>query len=120
MNTIEEDLLAREESLFSDGVRTDPARIAGLLDEKFVEFTSSGKVFQYTRGAAFGASPERISIESGSARFIDLDEGVKLLQYVAVKEGADGTTGLSLRSSIWRLGDGVWKLVFHQGTPFTR
>ena len=46
-----------------------------------------------------------------------LASGVILATYRAVKHESDGRRSYSLRSSIWKLIDGRWQMIFHQGTP---
>jgi hypothetical protein len=51
-------------------------------------------------------------------RTADLAEGLVLATYRLVERRTDGEApGCSLRSSFWRLRDGCWQIVFHQGTP---
>jgi len=47
-----------------------------------------------------------------------LSEGVTLVTYRSVKRDPVGGREMQpLRSSIWKLIDDRWQMVFHQGTP---
>jgi hypothetical protein len=47
-----------------------------------------------------------------------LAPGVVLVTYNAVRQDeSEEQLAYSLRSSIWRLSEGRWQMIFHQGTP---
>ncbi len=46
-----------------------------------------------------------------------LADDVVLATYVSHRHNPDEDPKHALRSSIWKLMDGRWKIVFHQGTP---
>jgi len=105
--TIEAQLRHLEELLLQPEVRSSPERVAALLADDFVEFGSSGRVFNKEQiiAALRGESPVKRSV----SRFecVMLSDSVALVRYRLTR---------SLRSSIWRLSDGQWRMVFHQGT----
>jgi hypothetical protein len=45
-----------------------------------------------------------------------LAEGVILAAYTVESTGVEGNKTVSLRSSIWKLVEGKWQIIFHQGT----
>ncbi|UCE25259.1 MAG: DUF4440 domain-containing protein [Candidatus Zixiibacteriota bacterium] len=107
-----------EKHLMQPEVRRSPAELEKLLAEEFVEFGSSGRV--YDRQSII----EALSIESPFTCSIDdfkvvsLGPQVALVTYRAVCHESDDEHPIhSLRSSIWKLVDGEWQMVFHQGTP---
>ena len=100
--TTEEELLALERRL------ADRDRIGDVLAEDFVEIGSSGDVYDkgQTLAAIAGGPPRQIEIEDFGLRLLGPD--VALATYCA---------GGSLRSSVWVRRAGLWRIVFHQGTP---
>lgn len=47
-----------------------------------------------------------------------LAENIILLTYISIiKDTPVAESKQAMRSSIWRLTDGQWRMVFHQGTP---
>ena len=90
--------------------------IGDLVAEGFVEFGSSGRVFDrrqvidnLQRGAA--------RIELSDFKASTLSPGLALATYVATRLDESGAPSTrSLRSSIWKRIHGHWRMVFHQGT----
>ena len=116
--SIEAHLRTLEEELLQPEVRKTASRVDTLLAEEFIEFGSSGRVFnkQQIIEMLRSESPVRLSLTDFKAR--TLAPGVVLTTYRAVRYWASGEQPIySLRSSVWRLLDGRWQMVFHQGTP---
>jgi len=118
----EVDLLRQlEEQLLKPEVRSSAEQVGRLLADDFVEFGSSGYAYdkQEIIAALQQEKPDpaaRISLAEFAAR--RLAPGVFLVTYRTIREvGADETGRSRLRSSIWKLMDGRWQMVFHQGTP---
>ena len=107
-----------EEQLLQPAVRKDATRLDALLAEGFIEFGSSGRVFdkQAIIDSLRSESTIRLSLTDFKAQL--LAPGVVLTTYRAARYGELGEQPIhSLRSSVWRLIDGRWRMVFHQGTP---
>jgi hypothetical protein len=110
-------LRALEASLLDPAVRRDGQRVAEQLADDFAEIGASGRL--WTREAILDllatedfAPP---SIEDFSCR--QLAEGVVLATYRTVRTDPVTQECIpTLRSSIWTIEDGVWKMRFHQGT----
>jgi hypothetical protein len=106
-----------EERLLQPDVRRSAQAVASLLADEFVEFGSSGRVFDKTQIiAALRDEPpiERVLSDFGSTV---LAPGVVLVTYrIARRTASDEPPQHLLRSSIWKLMDGRWQMVFHQGT----
>ena len=116
--SIEAHLRALEEELLQPAVRKTASRVDALLGEDFIEFGSSGRVFDKHDiiDILRSESPARRSLTD--FRALPLGPGVVLTTYRATNYGASGEQPIhSLRSSVWRLLDGRWQIVFHQGTP---
>ena len=116
--SIEAHLRSLEEKLLQPDVRKAATELDALLAEGFIEFGSSGRVFdkQEIIDALRSESPAHLSLTDFKALL--LGPGVVLTTYRAVQYGPLGELlKHSLRSSVWRLLDGRWQIVFHQGTP---
>lgn len=111
-------LRALEESLLNPAVRRSRLRLMDLLAEDFQEFGSSGRV--WTRGSIIDLLEKETALTT--TRIEDfhcalLAPEIALVTYKTVR--THETTGermASLRSSVWKHTNGVWKMRFHQGT----
>ncbi|NHW47259.1 ribonuclease HI family protein [Paenarthrobacter sp. MSM-2-10-13] len=107
----EDTVLALERELLRPDVRADIGRIAVLLHPDFAEIGSSGRF--WTRDAMMVAleedpgEPTELELLSADR----LSDNTMLLNYRSF-----ATTGSALRSSVWMLDRGQWRLRFHQGT----
>ncbi|MDZ8034490.1 DUF4440 domain-containing protein [Nostoc sp. DedSLP04] len=90
-----------------------------LLADEFIEFGSSGRVFNKQQ---IIESLQNESIQPLTQRLITefktlvLATGVVLVTYRIVRHISDKQPVHSLRSSIWKLNNERWKMIFHQGT----
>ncbi len=106
-----EELFELETSLHKKEIRNSPAAVAALLADDFTEFGSSGRVYdksaiiELLRTEAVAAD-HKVTVENFAVRALSPD--VALVTYLASKR--------TLRSSIWRLSDSRWEMIFHQGT----
>lgn len=108
---IAEDLRTLEARLMDPLVRRSPSEVDNLLADDFVEFGSSGRVYDkqtmievLQQDPGFYVPP---TITKFDAR--ELSPSIILVTYQI------GETG-TLRSSIWRSSGKYWQMVFHQGT----
>ncbi|WOH19634.1 ribonuclease HI family protein [Paenarthrobacter sp. GOM3] len=107
----EDTVLALERELLRPDVRADIGRIGVLLHPDFAEIGSSGRF--WTRDAMMVALEEDPG-EPGELELLSADrlgDTTILLNYRSYAH-----TGSALRSSIWMLDRGQWRLRFHQGT----
>ena len=116
---LERHLRHLEERLLQPEVRRSAEEVAALLADDFVEFGSSGRIYdkrQVVEGLqAESGDPGRLSLTDFKAVF--LAPGAALATYRALRHDESGAPAASsLRSSIWKLADGRWRMVFHQGT----
>jgi hypothetical protein len=106
-----------EERLLQPEVRRSAQAVADLLADEFVEFGSSGRVFDKKQIVA--ALQEEATLQTSLLDFKTtvLAHEVVLATYRVVRYRASGEQPThSLRSSIWKLMEGRWQMVFHQGT----
>lgn len=111
--------LELETSLHKREIRAFAEALSRLLAEDFVEFGSSGRVFN--RPGIIQALGEeegdlRVTVENFAIKELAAD--VVLVTYVASRsgEGQSSVVTRTLRSSIWKRVDGNWQMLFHQGT----
>ena len=113
-----EHIRSLELRLLDPRVRATPTELEALLAEDFIEFGSSGRIFdrpeviralQHEPGTNF-------SLQGFSLR--TLAENVVLATYTVTAHLVHSEeVRSSLRSSVWLLRSGRWQLCFHQGTP---
>lgn len=101
-----------EEKLLTPEARSSKEQLKKLLADDFFEFGSSGMVLFKDE-----AIPEEgigiVQMQMTDFEIHPLSEDVVLATYRIFNEINQQN---SLRSSIWKLIDGDWKMVFHQGT----
>ncbi|MEH2173732.1 nuclear transport factor 2 family protein [Nostoc sp.] len=108
-----------EERLLQPDVRKSAKDIMDLLADEFIEFGSSGRVFNKQQ---IIESLQNEPIQPLTQRLITefktlvLATGVVLVTYRIVRHISDEQPVHSLRSSIWKLNNDRWKMIFHQGT----
>jgi hypothetical protein len=105
-------LLALEVQLMQPVFRRERERVGALLAEEFREFGSSGRV--WNRETILDLLVEEAdyiapAIEDVAATMLSPETA--LLTYRAVRPHLS-----TLRSSIWILREGRWRVLFHQGT----
>jgi hypothetical protein len=106
-----------EERLLQSEVRQSAEAVGDWLADDFVEFGSSGRVFdkQQIMAELPQESPTHRTLRD--CKMTVLAPTVVLITYRAVRYGPAGEPPThSLRSSIWQLGESQWQIVFHQGT----
>ncbi|MEH2114663.1 nuclear transport factor 2 family protein [Nostoc sp.] len=117
---LEESLLRQlEERLLQPDVRKSAKDIMDLLADEFIEIGSSGRVFDKQQIIeSLQNEPIESLIQSSIAEFktLILATGVILVTYRIVRDISGKQPVHSLRSSIWKLNNDQWKMIFHQGT----
>jgi hypothetical protein len=110
-------LFELETSLHRRQVRNSRTAVSELLADEFLEFGSSGRVWDKTAIMALLGNETldvQIMVEDSRAKFLAPD--VALVTYVARPHGVPAASIATLRSSIWKLLGDRWQMVFHQGT----
>jgi hypothetical protein len=114
---IAEILQSLEEKLLDPTVRRSPGALDELLADEFLEFGSSGRIFNR---AAIIAELQTESynppiISDFEARL--LAPGLALVTYRTTRHaGGPQPASSALRSSLWVERDNRWQVLFHQGT----
>jgi hypothetical protein len=107
-----------EESLLDTAVRRDRKKMRSMLAENFLEFGSSGRI--WNRNSIIELLSQETAfvppaIEDFRCAF--LTDDVTLVTYRTVRTDPEtGEVLASLRSSIWKNESGTWRMRFHQGT----
>ena len=115
--SVEQHLRELEERLLQTEVRRSADDVAAWLADDFIEFGSSGRVFDKQQIIDNLQAERRIRRSLVDFKTLPLAPGLVLATYRAVRHGGPGEPPIySLRSSIWKLIDDRWQLVFHQGT----
>ena len=105
-----------ETSLHRRSVRTSPDAVAALLTDDFVEFGRSGRVYDKLRTVELlSGDDNELMPEVRDFQVRPLSPDVVLVTY---RNGRGDH--FALRSSIWRLSGGKWRMAFHQGTATNR
>lgn len=106
-------------------VRTSRHQLDLLLANEFVEFASSGKIFNKRQVIAAlladpaSSRPRYATLQN--VKMTRLADDVALLTYRSLKSQPGSPHPVRAhRSSIWKRIDGRWQMVFHQGTPIGR
>lgn len=106
-----------EEQLLQPAIRGDAAALSALLCDDFVEFGSSGRIFD-KRSIVVALATETPGLHTISEfKLMSLGKDTALVRYRLSRRAAPDAAPLeSLRSSVWRNVRGEWKMAFHQGT----
>jgi len=115
---LQETLLALELELLSPAVRASEVRSGALLADEFVEFGSSGRVFDKASiVSSLTQSATREEFQVRDFRLLAADEHQALAVYACEARAKTGELlRSSNRSSLWVLRSGRWQMLFHQGT----
>ncbi|APJ04343.1 DUF4440 domain-containing protein [Silvanigrella aquatica] len=105
-----------EERLLQPFVRCSKKELETLLAEEFIEYASSGHIFNKLE--IINALLEEVEVHYKLEKFNinKMSEEIILANYVAVKNDKF----YSLRTSIWKYINDKWQIIFHQGTNCSR
>lgn len=115
---LNEQFLLLEEKLLQSDIRKSLKDLNIIIADAFIEFGSSGRT--YNKQQIIDVLPTlpivKMTLMDFQAKL--LSTGVVLTTYrVAKHSDQNKLIEYSLRSSIWILQEGEWRIVFHQGTP---
>ncbi|MNH96461.1 hypothetical protein D3C73_491280 [compost metagenome] len=96
-------------------MRLDRDQLALLLADDFVEFGSSGNTYTKHEQVIYSEQKSNLPHYNISDFMIkEITPGIVLATYRTLRTHDNQQ---ALRSSIWRLTNQSWQMVFHQGTP---
>ena len=106
-----------ETSLHKRQIRNCADAVFALLADGFIEFGSSGKVWNKA-SMIESMQREKLDPQIAVTDFIaqELAPDVVLVTYISKRVTEDQLAASTLRSSIWKLLNGKWQMIFHQGT----
>ena len=110
MELIEQHLKKLEKQLLQSSTRKSVDNLAALLADDFIEFSSSGRIFNKQQTIA------SLQLESPVQRTLSEFKTQQLAPDVVLVTYKITQPTCSLRSSIWKSIDNQWRMVFHQGT----
>jgi hypothetical protein len=113
---LESEIRILEERLLQATTRSSRGQIEELLANDFVEFGSSGRVFDKAGVIDYLAADSAAHFSMLQFRVKRLAADVVLATYIAVTHLPGAPARHSLRSSIWTRAGYIWQLTFHQGT----
>lgn len=101
----------KERALLDPKVRADPIRVGRLLHDDFIEFGSTGRVYNKEVLLAMleGEPSSSVTIKDFAVRQLSTDTA--LVTYLSVGQSGQEAR----RSSVW-VRDDEWRMIFHQGT----
>jgi hypothetical protein len=116
-----------EEKLLSSEVRRNREELERLISPDFIEYGSSGKIYNYfgTIAHLLANSGDLFDYAFVNFKTRRLSEDIILALYILETE-KNRRIIISNRSSLWRWEvnaagkDAAWRLIFHQGTRATR
>ncbi|PMC40749.1 DUF4440 domain-containing protein [Bacillus sp. UMB0899] len=111
-SNLKEHIKKLEEKLLTPEVRSSRTELKKLLADDFFEIGSSGKVLYKNEDIDEGGIGI-VKMTLSDFELHPLSETVVLATYRIFNDVSKQHT---LRSSIWRLSEDAWKMVFHQGT----
>jgi hypothetical protein len=115
--TLSEQIYQLEDQLLQPEIRRSKEEIAKLLADDFVEFGSSGRIFdkiQVVEGLPHSPTVPMV-IEDFQIKVLSSNVVLATYRVVRTNEPREEMKN-SLRSSIWKFIDKRWQMVFHQGT----
>ena len=117
---IKEFLVSLENKLLSAAVRKSAEEIAQLLADDYLEYGSSGKVYNKKDTIEALQSEPVIEISAHDFEVKLLTPEVALVRYIAVKKDKTIINASCLRSSLWKKTGENWQIVFHQGSKIQK
>ncbi len=116
---LRKELLGLEQKLVQPTVRESASECGKILGTDFIEYCSSGYLYQYQPNDTFPAGNCKWEIVDFEIRVLDPNWVHATYKAIEHNNAAKGMK-YTLRSSLWQRSRGAWKLVFHQGTPTTK
>jgi hypothetical protein len=112
-----QDFKILEETLLDPMVRNSSAKLNELIADEFIEYGSSGKVYNKVQviDGLLNEIPFSYSIADFKQTVLTPDTVLATYQLVQQKNKNIESVA-SLRSSIWKLINDRWQIIFHQGT----
>ncbi len=101
-----------ERQLLDPETRSNTAKLNELLSAEFVEFGSSGTIYNRTEIIDALTKETSDQIMANDFKAVAISDNAVLVTYLSTHE----SKSQCLRSSLWKRTDKQWQMVFHQGT----
>ena len=109
-----------ETTLLKPEIRSSAEDLDLLLADDFVEFGSSGEIYDkkmILERLPKDAEISPVQFEVSNFQVKALSENVVLATFKTDKILPNNSRVTALRASIWRNTNGNWQMIYHQGTP---
>lgn len=114
MENLRNIILAYEKEFFTKSFCENDQAVAQRLDDDFLEFGQSGKIYHRREIQEYLRNAGDRSIEIIDFRLEELCKSCCIAKYRCQNDAKN-----AFRTSIWIHIDNQWKLKFHQGAPVT-
>ena len=111
-----DEIINHEKILLDSSARKDAQLLQKLLADEFVEFGTSGRIYNKKLIIERLGKEEPYYVEALNFRAVALASDVVQLTFKTRRKNEDGSYSASLRCSIWKLNGAQWQMLFHQGT----
>ncbi|MES2803280.1 MAG: DUF4440 domain-containing protein [Bdellovibrionota bacterium] len=108
-----------EKNLLDSAIRKDSTIVDHLLDDSFIEFGTSGRIYDKKIIIERLYEENPVVVEAYDLAPVQLAPDIIQLRFKTRRKNEDGSLTASLRSSIWKKTSQSWKMIFHQGTRTT-
>ena len=105
-----------EKMLLDSAIRKDPFELSRLIADDFVEFGTSGRIYNKTIIIERLSNESPCAVEAFNFKAVPLSPDVVQLTFKTKRKNDNGSLSASLRCSIWKLNGNQWQILFHQGT----
>lgn len=109
-------IVGLEKMLLDSSIRNQPAALERLLADDFVEFGTSGRIYDKKITIERLSEESPVVVEASNFEAKQLSPDVVQLTFKTRRKNEDGSCSASLRSSLWKLNGQQWQMFFHQGT----
>jgi hypothetical protein len=117
INQLAKHIEGLEIQLQSLEVRRSSDKLKKLLSEDFIEYGKSGMKFNLESILSMLLDEDDTEYIMWDFEMLKLSECIVQVRYKTKIREDDGYNHFVFRSSLWRLENEMWKMIFHQGTP---
>jgi hypothetical protein len=112
---------ALEVKLLNPEVRGNRGELEKLISPEFIEYGSSGLIYNYSGTISYLIANAADTFNYSFVNFKTRrhSEDTILALYILETE-KNRRIAISNRSSIWHWEEGIWRVIFHQGTRVTK
>ena len=116
IGSLEKTLVDLEKKLLDTESRQSKTFLESTLHDEFVEIGASGGVYNKQQTIISVGQQTGLQYKTSDFRVSPLSDNIVLLNYKLATFDNSVEVQQSIRSSIWKLENDNWQIVFHQGT----